>query len=159
MLDRTPDDWMRWLEEFSQGADTEAWRGIMCFLRWIQIRAQNGHAIPNFLPGLEGDIYHSLLLRRMLAGKEPLPTPPPESDGKAWYDLLETGRAENIDVKPWEWAPDVKISINQGIWTILEKRSATEFIVTYREGGEQFRLTKREDGTWLLERVIRNPGG
>ena len=152
MLDRTPEDWERWLEEFSQGEHREAWRGIMCFLRWIQIRALNGHAIPNFLPGLEGDIYHSYLLRRMIEGKEPLPFPPPESYGKPWYELLETGKAEATDVKPWQWAPEVKISINEGIWTILEKLSPTEMIVTYREGGEPFRLVKRDEGTWLLER-------
>jgi len=155
MLDRTLDDWNKWLEEFSHGDNSEAWRGIMCFLRWIQVRAQNGHAIPNFLPALEGDLFHSLLLRRMLGGKEPLPFPPPESFGKAWYDLIETGRAENVQVHPWEWAPDVKIAINEGIWTILEKRSETDMDVTYREGGEPFRLTREEGGTWVLKQTSR----
>ena len=154
MLDRTPDDWQRWLEEFSNGDNREAWRGIMCFLRWIQIRAQNGHAIPDFLPGLEGDIYHSYLLRRLLGGKEPLPLPPPESFGKAWYELLETGRAEGVEVKPWQWAPESKIAINDGIWTILEKKSDVKMIVTYRVGGERFRLVRGEEG-WLLERALQ----
>ena len=115
MLERTPDDWKLWLEEFSGGNNREAWRGIMCFLRWIQIRAQNGHAIPNFLPGLEGDVYHSHLLRRLLEGKEPLAYPPPETFGKAWYELLVTGRAEGVALREWEWAPDQKIAINDGI--------------------------------------------
>lgn len=153
MLDRKIDDWQRWLEEFSKGNNEEAWRGIMCFLRWIQIRALNGHAIPNFLPALEGDLFHSELLRRMLAGKEPLRHPPPESFGQAWYELLETGRADGVEVRQWEWAPDVKIAINQGIWTILEKKSESELIVTYRQGGESFRLRQRADGSWLLERI------
>ena len=153
MLDRTTDDWTRWLEEFSQGTDREAWRGIMCFLRWIQIRAINGHAIPNFLPGLEGDVFHSHLLRRLLGGKEPLAHPPPESYGGAWYDLLETGKAEGVEVHSWEWAPDVKIAINQGIWSIVEKKNDAEFVVTYREGGEQFRLTRSQDANWVLERA------
>ncbi len=153
MLERTPEDWSRWLEEFSQGNSHEAWRGIMCFLRWIQIRALNGHAIPNFLPGLEGDVFHSMLLRRMLDGKEPLQHPPPESFGKAWYELLETGRAENVEVQTWAWAPNEKIAINQGIWSILEKKSASDFVVSYRAGGEQFHLRRRDEGGWFMERV------
>ncbi|MCE9533687.1 MAG: hypothetical protein K8T89_21555 [Planctomycetes bacterium] len=151
MLDRTPEDWNRWLEEFSANIDREGWRGIQCFLRWIQVRAQNGHTVPDFLPGLEGDIFHSMLLRRLLSGKDPLPFPPPESFGKAWYELIETGQAEGVEVRPWEWAPEVKIAINQGIWTILEKTSDTDVVVTYREGGERFRLSKRGDGTWGME--------
>jgi hypothetical protein len=151
MLERTADDWKKWLEEFSQGANREAWRGIMCFLRWIQVRAQNGHTVPDFLPGLEGDIYHSHLLRRLLTGKEPLPNPPPESFGQGWYELLETGRAHNVEVRNWEWAPDVKISINQGIWTIVQKNSESDFVVSYRQGGELFNLRRQEDGAWLLE--------
>jgi len=153
MLERTADDWREWLSEFSQGNQTEAWRGIMCFLRWIQIRAQNGHAIPNFLPALEGDLYHSELLRRLLAGSEPLPAPPPESFGRAWYALIETGHAEGVEVKPWEWAPDVKISINQGIWTIMEKRSDADMLVTFRQGGEVFRLHCEADGRWRLRKA------
>ncbi len=153
MLDRTAEDWAEWLDEFSNGSNREAWRGIQCFLRWIQIRALNGYAIPEFLPGLEGDIFHSLLLRRMLDGKEPLTAPPPESHGQAWYDLLENGRAEGVEVQRWEWAPDLKIAINRGIWTILERKSETDLIVTYRTGGQRFTLRQREDGIWLLERT------
>lgn len=151
-LDREADDWSRWLDEFSQGKDREAWRGIMCFLRWIQLRALNGHAVPDFLPGIEGDVFHSMLLRRLLDGKEPLPHPPPESFGKGWYDLLETGRAENVVVRPWQWNPEQKIAINEDVWTILERKSETQMIVTYREGGERFRLTKGGDGVWRIER-------
>lgn len=153
MTKRTAEEWKRWLSEFSRGENPEAWRGIMCFLRWIQIRADNGHPVPNFLMGLEGDIYYSHLLRRLLEGKEPLSYPPPESNGAGWYDLLETGRGTARDVRPWEWAPDHKIAINQGIWTILEKRSDTDYVITYRPNGEAFHLTKQPDGDWLLERV------
>lgn len=153
MLHRTPEDWQRWLDEFSKGESHEAWRGIMCFLRWIQVRAQNGHAIPNFLPGLEEDIFHSHLLRRLLAGKEPLAFPPPESFGTAWYELLETGRADNVKVRRWEWAPNAKIAVNDGIWTIVIKNSEEDYTVTYRQGGEVFRLWKNDEGIWNLERV------
>jgi hypothetical protein len=61
------------------------------------------------------------------------------------------------EVKPWEWAPDQKISVNRGIWTILEKRSDTEYVVTYRQNPTAFRLSERADGTWLLERADRAP--
>lgn len=149
---RSSDEWQNWLSEFSRGDQTEAWRGIMCFLRWFQIRADNGHPIPNFLPAMEGDIFHSHLLRRMLGGKEPLDAPPPENFGQPWYDLVETGRGIATEVLPWEWAPEQKISVNQGIWTILEKKSDTDYLVTYRLNPSAYRLAKQADGNWLLER-------
>jgi hypothetical protein len=155
MTRRTRDEWQQWLAEFSRGEHPEAWRGIMCFLRWIQIRAENGHPIPHFLPAMEGDIFHSHLLRRMLAGKEPLEAPPPECFGQPWYDLVETGRGVATEVQPWEWAPEQKISINQGIWTILEKKSDAEYVVTYRLNPASYRLWKQDDDTWLLERIER----
>ncbi len=153
MNPRSADDWKRWLDELSKGENVEAWRGILCFLRWIQVRSESGHSVPSFLMGLEGDLEFSQLLRRLLAGKEPLPFPPPEANGAGWYELVEAGRAIVQDVKPWEWAPDQKIAINQGIWTILEKPSETEYIITYRPDGERYRLIKQGNADWLLERV------
>jgi hypothetical protein len=153
MTRRTAEEWTKWVEEFSAGNSTEAWRGIMCFLRWIQIRAENGHPIPNFLPAMEGDIFHSHLLRRMLSGKDPLEAPPPESFGQPWYDLVENGKGLATEVKPWEWAPDQKISVNRGIWTILEKKSESEYIVTYRLNPGSYRLSKQDDGNWSIERM------
>lgn len=153
MTRRTAEDWDRWLAEVSRGETPEAWRGIMCFLRWLQIRAQEGHPSPNFLAALEGDILHSHLLRRMLGGKDPLPAPPPESFGEPWYELVETGRGKATEVKPWEWAPEQKISVNQGIWTILEKKSDADYVVTYRLNPVAYRLSRQGDGNWLLERI------
>jgi hypothetical protein len=156
MTRRTAEEWQQWLADYSRGDQAEAWRGIMCFLRWIQIKAENGHPIPNFLPAMEGDVYHSHLLRRMLGGKEPLDAPPPESFGQPWYDLVETGRGTATEVKPWEWAPEQKISINQGIWTILEKKSDSEYVVTYRLNPRAYRLNRQPDGNWLLEQIDRS---
>ena len=102
---------------------------------------------------MEGDIFHSHLLRRLLEGKDPLEAPPPESFGQPWYELVELGRGSATEVKPWEWAPDQKISVNRGIWTILEKKSDNEFIVTYRLNPVSYRLTKSAEGNWLLERL------
>ena len=153
MMRRPPTEWQQWLADFSQGEQTEAWRGIMCFLRWIQIRAENGHPIPNFLSAMEGDIFHSHLLRRLLDGKDPLEAPPPESFGQPWYELVEKGQGTATEVKPWEWAPEQKISVNRCIWTILEKKSNDEFIVTYRSNRDSFRLSKSAEGAWQLERL------
>ena len=88
-------------------------------------------------------------------GKDPLDAPPPESFGEPWYELVETGRGTATEVKPWEWAPDQKISVNRGIWTILERRSDTEYVITYRHNPDTYRLSKQSDGTWLVERVTR----
>jgi hypothetical protein len=66
---------------------------------------------------------------------------------------VETGRGVPTEVKPWEWAPEQKISINRGIWTILEKQSETDFTVTYRLNQATYRLHKDAEGAWALERV------
>jgi hypothetical protein len=58
-------------------------------------------------------------------------------------------------VKPWDWAPDQKISVNRGIWTILEKKSDTDLVVTYRQNPDAYRLSKQADGTWRLDRLDR----
>src|SRR5262249_3180515 len=102
---RTPEEWLEWLNEFSRGANREAWRGIMCLLRWVEIREENGHPVPPYMRAIEGDLFHSPLLRRLLDGKEPLPCPPPERKGQPWYELLETGRGVAKVVAPWQWAP------------------------------------------------------
>ena len=160
MTRRTAEEWHQWLADFSRGENAEAWRGIMCFLRWIQIRAENGHPIPNFLPAMEGDIFHSHLLRRMLAGKDPLEAPPPESFGQPWYDLVETGRGtRDRGQAVGVGARSRRSPINQGIWTILEKKSDSEYLVTYRLNPEAYRLTPQGDGNWLLDRVERTVVG
>jgi hypothetical protein len=121
-------------------------------LRWFQIREENGHPVPTFLMGIEGDLFHSRLLRRLLEGKEPLVEPPPEKFGQGWYELVETGRGVATEVSPWQWAPESKISIEQDIWRIVKRHSESEFLVTYREGGEVYRLSRINETEWLLER-------
>ena len=152
MIRRDSAEWAAWVEEFSRGENAEAWRGIMCFLQWIQIRQENGHAVPAFLEGLEGDLFHSHLLRRLIAGKTGLKDPPPERHGLPWYDLLESGVGHADEARPWEWSPASRVAIDGGIWFVLEKRSDEEYIVTYRVGGEPFRLTPTADQRWLLQR-------
>ena len=88
----------------------------------------------------------------MLDGKDPLPAPPPESFGQPWYELVESGKGIATEVKTWEWAPDQKISVNRGIWTIMEKKSDNEYIVTYRLNPVPYRLARDGDGRWSLER-------
>jgi hypothetical protein len=153
MIKRTPEEWDRWVQDLCQGQHSEAWRGIMCFLRWIQIREENGHPVPTFLLGIEGDLLHSRLLRRLLDKKEPFDYPPPETFGHGWYELVEQGKGLATDVRLWAWAPESKIAINQDVWTILQKVSDTEYLVTYRPDGEPFRLQQLNEKEWLLERV------
>ena len=142
MTRRTPDEWQQWLSEFAQGQNVEAWRGIMCFLRWIQIRAENGHPVPNFLEAMEGDIFHSHLLRRMIAGKDPLGAPPPESFGQPWYEVVERGRG----TRPRQalgMGPDQKISVNEG--SDDPREEVGEYVVTYRLNPGVFRLHQQPD--------------
>ncbi len=156
MNTRSAAQWHQWLDELSRGSNDEAWRGIQCFFRWIEIRAQNGHAVPSFLEGLENDLRHSGLLRRLISGKEPLPEAPPESFGQPWYELIENGEAIAEDVLPWEWEPDKKLRINKGVWTISERIGNDEYIVYWRKPEELFRVAKAE-GVWTIRRADRLP--
>ncbi|MCX7666573.1 MAG: hypothetical protein N2112_13630 [Gemmataceae bacterium] len=153
MRRRSPEEWRDWVAEFSQGQYTEAWRGIMCFLRWVQIRTDNGYPVPTNYEALEGDLYHSHLLRRMLAGKDPLLNPPPESFGYPWYELAEQGHAEPTEVRPWEYAED-KLLINQAVWNIIEKKSDNEYILSYKADPTYY-LLKKNDDKWRIIRLQR----
>jgi hypothetical protein len=151
MKTRTAAEWQAWLQEMSQHQNEEAWRGILCFFRWIEIRALNGHATPSFLEGLQQDLHHSALLRRLIAGKEPLPEPPPESFGQPWYELIENGEATASEVKPWEWDPESKLSINKGVWTIQERIGETEYLVT-RKGSTGLYEVAQHAEQWVIRK-------
>ncbi|QVL30641.1 hypothetical protein KIH39_17505 [Telmatocola sphagniphila] len=154
MSKRSASEWELWERQLAQEGYEEAWRGIQCFFRWIEIRAENGHAVPSFLVGLEEDVKHSSLLRRLISGKEPLPEAPPESFGQPWYELIENGRAIATEVEPWEWAPEKKLTINKGVWTIVEKINEADYLVCFREPGDRFRISRERDH-WLISRQIK----
>lgn len=148
----TTEFWNRWLASQSRGENAEAWRGVMCVLRWLAIREENRIPPPGRFTNLEEDITFSALLRRLIQGKEPLPEPPPESFGQPWYDLMEHGRAEAVEVNEVSWGKDSHIIINQAIWRIDQIQMGGQLIVSHREDGPRFRL-KQEGGTWCLTKM------
>jgi hypothetical protein len=153
MNHRSSTDWDAWLETIEPSASqAEAWRGIQCFFRWIELRAMNGHAVPSFLLGLEEDVKHSSLLRRLIDGKEPFPLAPPESYKQPWYELMENGQAIAREVAPWPWDAHHKLEINKGIWTILKRFSDVEYIVAYRETQVPYHLI-RAGQNWHIRKL------
>jgi hypothetical protein len=61
-------------------SQVEAWRGIGCLLRWLEIvsREKSASFVKSVFDDLERlviHVDHSSLLRRLLHGKEPLPRP------------------------------------------------------------------------------------
>lgn len=110
---------------------------IQTVVRWLIIRCEWGpehqqNWVRNALkvladPILLADVDHSALLERLLAGKAPLPIPPPLRFGYPWYDLVESGAGEAAEVH----AHGDYLVICQYPWRILERVSDREYVVTY----------------------------
>ncbi|HLG26328.1 MAG TPA: hypothetical protein VI423_00920, partial [Paenisporosarcina sp.] len=64
---------------------------IKTLLEWLQICQQNGRSFPSSLTTLMINIDHSVLLRRMLEGKPPLPKAPPRTFSYPNYQMIESG--------------------------------------------------------------------
>lgn len=117
---------------------------INTFLRWLKIREENGTRLSDFNT-LLADVQKSSLLRRLLAGKEPLPVAPPRKYAYPWYELVENGCAEESDV---QIIPGQKmVAICQYAWTLLNTlEPGGRYIVRpYNQGPE--------DPAWELLRT------
>lgn len=149
------------------GTAVRPW-SIECLIEWLRIREREGVPFPTSLLEFVTDIDHSALLQRLAKGKEPLPAPPPLSFSYPWYELMEQGYAEPIDV----WVGDKTtnemfgyraIVINQTPWKVVEQTSDEEYILTYGENSPNYRLLVSGvsdrpglDGTdkvWRLEKI------
>ena len=172
-IDIAEEDWNDWLQRFTERKfterkedetiDSQAWRGVASLLRWLNcLGREKGSAILQELcqdpVQMRADIEHSLLLLRLLQGKEPLLYPPPLRGGYPWYELIETGEGTGYDVveMPKDGVPH--LLINQSLqWRILEKIGLQEWIVTYRKDGERFRVWKdpasSEGRCWRLKKL------
>jgi hypothetical protein len=86
------------------------------FFRWLKIREENGIKLTN-VKNLLADSHHSSLLRRLLAGKEPLEVVPPKKYAYPWYELMETGSAEETDIQVM--SHQKLVAICQFAWAII----------------------------------------
>lgn len=118
-----------------------------CFKRWLEIREQfpgsfqkeSARDSLSDAAQLRADIDHSALLRRLLGGKEPFPSPPPKSNGSPWYDLLDNGSAEaSVILESYSDRRWLAVDGDSG-WEILHKQG-NEYEVQYRPGGYRARV-------------------
>ena len=152
MLGTTKTEWRLWMEAISEGHHPEAWRGIMCLLRWMSIREGEGIPPPGGVQNLEDEVNHSKLLRRLLNGQEPYMGAPPESFGDPWYELLDDGAAVDIEVQVVPRYGGQQVLINHGVWTVVERYADDDMEVSYAKRQERYRL-QREADEWHLRRV------
>jgi hypothetical protein len=102
----------------------------LCIQHWAQLTKPDlSHAETGM--GLYCDLSHSALFSRLLSGKKPLPTPPPTSFSYPWYELLDDGHVESVEV----WFDEQGgLVINQnGQWQLIEKQSDDEYVIAYGE--------------------------
>jgi hypothetical protein len=138
-----------------RGADRDRWyemaRVALAVARWIDAA--------NRMP-TEADLWHSVLLPRLLDGYDPLPQPPPRAYSAPWYALIETGQADLLPFEVHRNAPDGLVDgdgfwIRQSFWPVVATHSDTLWEVQYYEPQRTpgaWTLAHREDGTWRLER-------
>ncbi len=109
---------------------------FQCLIDWLEVRAREGHKFPSNVGELAADIDHSVLLQRLTEGKQPLLIAPPRSFSTPWYELIEKGEASPFEVYPVANF----LVIDQFEWKILNKVSNEEYIVTYGEEVDKFRV-------------------
>jgi hypothetical protein len=139
-----------------------------CVARWIQVAIREGYR-----PAVEGgdmggawanlpvEIAHSALLKRLVAGQEPLDQAPPRAYAYPWYSLYETGRGNVSEVfVPSEplAGRERPIIIDQGVWMLVDEHEDGSWTVQWDEGHPQFVLRAHPAPehrmiTHLLERI------
>lgn len=101
------------------------------FLRWLEIREENGLPLTS-VHQLKLDADHSSLLKRLLEGGVVFPEPPPRSFSYPWCELIQTGRALPFEVHEGWDDPDILVIEQCDEWRILERLGEEQFIATYR---------------------------
>lgn len=104
---------------------------VMAAVRWCRILAENGRGWPT-----EDDAEHSALLRRLLAGKDALPEPPPLANRYPWYALVDNGTDTTTDVRD---PGDGALVISGTRWKIVE-RGPGWWRVQWRDDGPVYRV-------------------
>jgi hypothetical protein len=123
-------------------------------IEWLRVRDRGGRPLPLGYDGLADELLHSALLERMLAGKAPLPAPPPRSFGQPWYALVEDGVASECELVPLKdrLGASPKVAINQTAWEVV---GAVEGGYVVRYGGGQpyvAEMTRTDPPSWRLRR-------
>jgi len=144
------------------------YRILDCILVWLMICEQNGRKFPEDLTRLRIEMGHSALLRRLMAGKNPLPEPPPKSFSYPWYELIENGFANPVDVWETKGTRDAAtygddwLFINQSRWPIVRRPKKDEWIVknirapglwrVWCSGVRTFEGSAAESKRWSMEK-------
>lgn len=120
---------------------------------WVRVVLGEGRPLP-----ATGDIDHSALLRRMRAGRPPMPVPPPTSYGQPWYELVERGEACPVAVvSPDRVAVGAGILINDCAWEIVDLLANDRFVVPFGRLEGEFVLDRVPDAAqglvWRLRRL------
>jgi hypothetical protein len=129
---------------------------VDCVIRWLEIRAATGREPLIDVEELRAAVEHSALLRRLLAGDDPLPGPPPLAFGQPWYELVEQGHAVCTVRREAD-----QLLINASSWEIIEEHGPDEFVVRPSAGSAAYLVWKLPSLSpaagpshdWIIERV------
>lgn len=135
---------------------------------WIEWGHENGHLYepPRVLDArtFSIDASHSMdggLLGRLLEGKEPLPVAPPTEMSRPWYELLDYGEAETLEIwsinslgRPNHTAAagDEVVVGHAGGWTLVEVLAEGDWTIRH-PGAGLCRATKVRRNEWDLWKV------
>lgn len=162
-------DWLR-----ENAADDESLGLLATVLRYVRVARAAGYydygmaSVEDRLRFPSGaDIDKSALLDRLLAGKEPLPSPPPTCMSYPWYAVVEepgphgceVGGAVTLGALIGQPEPDgrARVVVNQAVWIVEREVAGDELHVRWRDGQPLYRLWRNpEHAAW--EAAGRPPG-
>lgn len=118
-------------------------------IRWLRIRERSGHPAPTTYTELVDVIAHSALLRRLLAGDAPLRVPPPRSFGQPWYSLIETGTADDCELRTLKDRPGAtpRVTVNEWAWELLDQPEDGLLLIRHH----------RQATPYVAQRIARDP--
>lgn len=142
--------------------------------RWVRIGFEDNTNRRQGHGPTSADVSHSALLRLLLSGEEPYPTPPPRMFSYPAYDFAAGERLRCFDVSAWSglWSsdsheqldfPDVRaghfVLLNQGFWEV-EERDGDDFVLRHIDDDWRGRLTPANETVgahplWHFQRVER----
>lgn len=113
----------------------EETRVLQCVKRWLRTREGAGKTAAPHWTQFAADVDHSALLRRLLAGKDPLPLPPPRNCSQPWYSLIEDGEGwalELVRQQPDRPGVPFMVAVAQDAgWVVVNQPSATTYRLRY----------------------------
>lgn len=128
-----------------------------CIEQWLEIKSKVFDETPSQQIQCHFsacDAEHSSLLARLISGREPLKFPPPRSYSYPWYNLVEQGFANNVEVNLS--AGKISINQNQTQWKVESVEHEWKYIIRCLTNNKRYVLQYKNinsEYVWCLDEL------